>query len=128
MQSLSTCATGSKHVVTIEADLVQHGGVRSPTPVGFVPFRNDLHRPCSHDGNASQWADIGLSADLHRAVFDQDVGPGHGRGGFRIGLVSEAKDGAALGIDANLTVIAKIALKRFGAVPVGKAAEPLDAE
>lgn len=40
---------GSKHMIAIEGDVVQHGYVRSVGHECFIPIGEDPHRPRSHD-------------------------------------------------------------------------------
>src|ERR1700688_1258578 len=54
---------GSKDMVAIEADVIQHRCVRPVTHECFIPIRENPHRPPPGDGTAPQRADIGLSAE-----------------------------------------------------------------
>src|SRR5579863_7070232 len=119
---------GPEHVVTIEAELVQHGGIRSVAEERLVPVEEVPDVSTAGDGNASERALIGFSADLDRSVFDHDVGPGERGGELEIEPERQAEDRSTLRVNGNLDVIPRIPLVCLRPVPIRDTADPHVAE
>src|SRR5579872_4779341 len=98
-------------MVAIEGDVVQHGRIGPIAPEALVPFRKNPYRPCPHDRYASTRTNIGLSSDLDRTVLDHDSRARERSRGYQVDLKCKTQDGSALGVDANLNVVTRIALE-----------------
>jgi hypothetical protein len=89
---------GSKDVIAIEADVVEHGCVRPVAHEALIRNRENQYRARPHRRYTSEGTYIASSSDFDRSIFDHDPRWGQRRGRFDIDLELEAQDGSALGM------------------------------